>query len=312
MSLSTILEEVCPFVCYVVRCRRLRRRAEAVDILDNRGFAKYGRLSPEEIAERLGEEHTRARAMDEKTFKLTLSFSVGLTIVGLVTSSLIDSVSGVKSQVILASFFGLGTLFVLVAAFLALGALRTLPAYGYGTGFLLALQQTENRHKVLADALARQETMNTIRHLRNEAAYQTLRNGLVLVVCGLLLFLFTLVGKYIATEDSLSPVAYGQCCYHHVVSVAGYPRPGGPPGREVKRFACLGPRKVDRIDVACQSSDDPGSGERHRRFRSTDCATQVAWLPHRTPYTVFVYGRRGRRRHPAGGSPARGIDGSPR
>ena len=211
MSLSTIFEEVCPFVCYVVRCRRLRRRAEAVDILDNRGFAKYGRLSPEEITARLVEEHTRARTMDEKTFKLTLSFSVGLTIVGLVTSSLIDSVSGVKSQVILASFFGLGTLFVLVAASLALGALRTLPAYGYGTGFLLALQQTENRHKVLADALARQETMNTIRHLRNEAAYQTLRNGLVLVVCGLLLFLFTLVGKYIATEDG--------CRQSHTVSV---------------------------------------------------------------------------------------------
>ena len=71
--------------------------------------------------------------MDEKTFKLTLSFSVGVTIVGLASSSLVDTVSGVTLQVILALFLGLGTLFVLAAAFLALGALRTLPAYGYGT-----------------------------------------------------------------------------------------------------------------------------------------------------------------------------------
>ena len=212
MSLSTIFEEVCPFVHYVFRCRRLRRRAEAVDILDNRGFATYGRLSPDELRERLGEEHTRARAMDEKTFKLTLSFSVGLTIVGLATSSLVDTVSGVTSQVVLASFLGLGTLFVLAAAFLALGALRTLPTYGYGTGFLLELQQTENEHNVLADALARQETMNTVRHLRNEAAYQALRNGLALVACGLCLFLFTLAGEYIGTEDG--------CRQSHTVSVA--------------------------------------------------------------------------------------------
>jgi len=117
VSLSTIFEEVFPFVYYVLRCRRLRRRAEAVDILDNHGFAKYGKLSPDELTERLREEHIRARTMDEKTFKLTLSFSVGLTIVGLATSSLIDTVSDVTLQVILASFFGLGTLLVLAAAY---------------------------------------------------------------------------------------------------------------------------------------------------------------------------------------------------
>ena len=227
MSLSTMFEEVFPFVHYLIRCRRLRRRAETVGILDNPGFAKYGKLSPDELTERLREEHARARTMDEKTFKLTLSFSVGVTIVGLASSSLVDTVSGVTLQVILALFLGLGTLFVLAAAFLALGALRTLPAYGYGTGFLLALQQTENRHSASADALARQETMNTVRHLRNEAAYQALRNGLVLVVCGLCFFLFTLVSEYIGAEHA--------CAQSHTRSVSApsiwarmVHRPGGP------------------------------------------------------------------------------------
>ena len=46
MSLSTMFEEVFPFVHYLIRCRRLRRRAETVGILDNPGFAKYGNCRP--------------------------------------------------------------------------------------------------------------------------------------------------------------------------------------------------------------------------------------------------------------------------
>ena len=199
MNLSIVFEEIFPFIHYIRQCRRLRRRAETVGILVDRRFAEHEKLPPDELKERLAEEHARARTMDEKTFKLTLSFSLGLTIVGLATSSLIGAISHVASKAILASVLGLGTLFVLAAAFLALGALRTLPSYGYGTAFLLAVQRAENKHTVLADALARQETMNTVRHLRNEAAYQALRNGLVLVLCGFCLFLFTLVCQYVGT-----------------------------------------------------------------------------------------------------------------
>ena len=137
--------------------------------------------------------------MDEKTFKLTLSFSLGLTIVGLATSSLVGTLSCVALKVTITLVLGLGTLFVLAAAFLALGALRTLPFYGYGTAFLLRARHAENGHTALAEALARQETMNTVRHLRNEAAYQALRNGLVLVLCGFCLFMFALVSQYIRT-----------------------------------------------------------------------------------------------------------------
>ena len=69
---------------------------------------------------------------------------------------------------------------------MALGALRTFPTYGYGTQFLL--QQRENTETVLADALARQETMNNIRHLRNETAYAALRNGLLFLFAGIIVF----------------------------------------------------------------------------------------------------------------------------
>jgi len=124
--------------------------------------------------------------MDEKTFKLTLSLSVGLTVLGSTAIPLVKAVPSEAVQTTLTAIIGLGLFYVLAAGFVALGALRTFPSYGRGTQFLL--QQKGNVQNVLADALARQETMNIIRHLRNETAYQALRNGLSLLFVGTLIF----------------------------------------------------------------------------------------------------------------------------
>ncbi|HEV2899548.1 MAG TPA: hypothetical protein VGX71_17285 [Pseudaminobacter sp.] len=84
--------------------------------------------------------------------------------------------------------------YVLSSGFVALGAVRTLPSFGYGTQFLLQLQA--GAPNAIADALARQELMNNIRHLRNETAYQALRNGLILLFAALLLFATMLAYEY--------------------------------------------------------------------------------------------------------------------
>ena len=129
--------------------------------------------------------------MDEKTFKLTLSLSIGLTVLGSMAAFLIKVVSSVTIQTISTILIYSGVLYVLFAGFVALGALRTLRSYGYGTQFLL--QQKKEEQKILAEALARQETMNIIRHLRNETAYQALRNGLCLLFVGIVIFATALV-----------------------------------------------------------------------------------------------------------------------
>ena len=97
---------------------------------------------------------------------------------------------GFQNTNLIGGIIGLGLFYVLAAGFVALGALRTLPSYGYGTQFML--QQQGNTQTILADALARQETMNIIRHLGNETAYQALRNGLLLLFVGILIFAATL------------------------------------------------------------------------------------------------------------------------
>ena len=71
--------------------------------------------------------------------------------------------------------FSLTVMFVAVAILIVVDALRTLPRFGYGTEVMLLVRRSDT----LADWLARQETMNSVRQLRNEAAYQTIRNGLV-------------------------------------------------------------------------------------------------------------------------------------
>ena len=197
MRLSRVLEELLPFAYYVARKNRLRRRSDSDRILNSEAFSEYSMLPTETLKNRLNEERQRAHSMDEKTFKLTLSFSVGLTVLGLTTTSIARIIPYATIQVILIALMTLGLIFVLLAGFVALGALRTFPSYGYGTAFLLKLERTEDKQVVLATALARQETINNIRHLRNETAYQMLRNGLLFLFLGLLLSLAALTYQYV-------------------------------------------------------------------------------------------------------------------
>lgn len=185
--LVRLFEEIFPFLQYSFNKSRLQEQCDLENILSEKKFMKYAELPENLLRERLNEEHERASRIDEKTFKLTLSLSVGLSILGSFVAFFAKSVWANETIIIL----GIGIFYLLVAGFIALGALKTLPFYGYGTNFALQIQT--NTKTVLADALARQETMNLIRHLRNEAAYQTLRNGLSMIFIGIILLFAILI-----------------------------------------------------------------------------------------------------------------------
>ena len=128
MRLSRVLEELFPCAYYVARKNRLRHRSESDRILDSEAFAEYNTLSPEKLRNRLNEERQRAHSMDEKTFKLTLSFSVGLTVLALATTSIAKTVPYEMVQAIVIALMAFGLTYVLIAGFVALGALRTFPS----------------------------------------------------------------------------------------------------------------------------------------------------------------------------------------
>lgn len=199
-----VAEELFPFVSYRVHSRRLLLRCDADNIVNYNDFAEYDSLSNNQLKHRLNEERQRAAAMDEKTFKLTLSISVALTILGSIAALVTKEILSATVQVTLLILFTLGLIYVLVAGLTAVGALRTQRSFGYGTRFLLEQERQEGAQRVLADALARQETMNRIRHLRNETAYQALRNGLLMLFLGILIFLVTLTYQSLRSAPDFS------------------------------------------------------------------------------------------------------------
>ena len=201
--ISWLAEELVPFVYYAVRSRRLLRKCVCKNILKHSEFAGFTTLSVCQLKDRVEEEHRRASAMDEKTFKLTLSLSVALTVLGSMGALVTRVLSSAAVEVVLTILFGVGLFYVLAAGLTAVGALRTRKSYGYGTQFLLK-QQEEDAQTALADALARQETMNLVGHLRNESAYQALRNGLVLLFVGILLFSMTLTVHSMRSGSSVA------------------------------------------------------------------------------------------------------------
>ena len=98
---SRIFEEVFPFFSYFCNRSRLEKRRACPNILNLDKYVDYKKLSPEQLTRRLDDEHQRASAMDEKTFKMTLTLSVSLTILGFTTAFLTKSELGATVLIVL-------------------------------------------------------------------------------------------------------------------------------------------------------------------------------------------------------------------
>lgn len=194
MCFARIAEELFPFAYYLRNSLRLKARSELPDILQHEGFGQHDRLSLDELDRRLTEEHERASVLDDKTLKVTLFLSAGFSVLGLGLTVIGSSISlPLKTaapqvgSILFTLLFGVSVVYFLLASWLALGAVRTYPRFGFGTQYLLARQRS-NSAALAAEQLARQETLNVLRHCRNEAVFQTVRNGLILLLVGILAF----------------------------------------------------------------------------------------------------------------------------
>lgn len=204
MCILRFVEEIFPFVSYFVRSYRQRRRSQSTEILSKKEFADYINITEAKVKERLDEEHQRALTINEKTSKFTISFSMALTFVGATIAFLKTIILPEATQMMLSVLINLliflGLFYCIMAGLVALGALRTAPRYGYGTSLLL--EQNTRRKEILAESLARQEVINIVPHLRNEAAFQSLRNGLLLFVVVIVIFAVTLAHQFFSIFSS--------------------------------------------------------------------------------------------------------------
>ena len=203
MCIARIAEQLIPFAYYYFSsARRLRARFESKGRLPEKDFAEHTDLPNKVLERRLKEEHQRAAALDDKTLRVSFFLSSGFSVLGLGLTILGSSdfiaktVSSLAPPLLLTLLFVTSTVYFLFAGFLALGAMRTYPMFGYGTSYELD-RYRKSLKPLLAERLARQEVLNLLRHCRNEAVFQTTRNGIILLLGGISLALFGYVSEVV-------------------------------------------------------------------------------------------------------------------
>ncbi len=197
MSFTQLVEEILPFLFFLKISRKLNTRSKLPEILRECEFQEYRHLSVPQLDQRLAEEHERAVALDVKTLQFTLFQSGAFTILGLGLAAASSSnalltrlTSSPSTPSWLMFLFLISVFHFFLGSCVALGALRTHPRYGFGTQYLLMTQKPDSV-TVRAESLARQETLNKVRHCRNEAVFQTVRNGLLLLILSILVSVIT-------------------------------------------------------------------------------------------------------------------------
>jgi|GEM_PF-1038567 len=188
------LEELLPFMFYIKRANKKLHESSVVSKDSETSLcATYEELTEEELTTRLTEEHERGKGIDEKTIKFSVTISLALTILGSAGSVVLKSVESPNLSIVSSLLIAFSVIYTISGGLLALGALKTLPTYGFGTNYLA--QRKISGKEIIALALISQEKINIVRHLRNEASYQCLRNGLVLLLIALVIYAAAPVSK---------------------------------------------------------------------------------------------------------------------
>jgi hypothetical protein len=185
--IKIMFEEIFPFFSFLRNKHKKLRKIKTVDVSREK-IKEYSILPVEKLHHRLSEEHERASTIDEKTTKFTLGLSVSLTILSAASGTLAKLLPDNNLNFMIIFLCGLSSIFMLIAGIISLGALKTLPKYGYGTKHEILAEQQGAKH--IANALFLQEEINIVRHLRNESAYQCLRNGFFLLLLALIIATF--------------------------------------------------------------------------------------------------------------------------
>jgi hypothetical protein len=181
--LKRVIEEFLPFFVYIRRSAK-KKRLEEILPADDATLLGYGRLNVDDLRKRLEERHKDAAFLDEKTFKMTLALALALTFLGTSVTALVKEIGSPVGKLAVASLVSASILYILFGGIIALGAMKSQKTYGKAT---TAGTETPGE---LAEALRKQELSNVRRHLRNEASFQSLRNGLCLLIVAIVVFVF--------------------------------------------------------------------------------------------------------------------------
>lgn len=195
--ISRFIEELFPLFMYFRNKNKILLEINSNENLrSSKIFDEYDKLDETDLLKRLTEEHTRANLLDDKTSKLTLSISFGFTIIGVISSILTQNISIGLLQFIVIVLTTLTIIYSLFCSIVSIGALHTLPFYGYGTEFLI---QSKLSKSYIVLALLCQEKMNIIRQMRNEVAFMFIRNSFICFI--IIVIIYTTYFFYIHFQN---------------------------------------------------------------------------------------------------------------
>lgn len=195
IKINRIFEELFPFLYF---CCINNKLSHKLNEADSKVIIEYSKLTNDKIEKRLKDEHERAQVIDEKTSKFTLGLSISLTIISTMASGIVNFLPKSDLNGLIAFIFGLSSLYMITGGLLALGALKTLPKFGYGTDF-----EINKNSDILISSLISQEKVNILRHIRNELSFMSLRNGFLLMFISLLLCTFVFYKQISPLNDGV-------------------------------------------------------------------------------------------------------------
>lgn len=188
-----------------------RKYSDATNYLSE-SSAFFYELDKTVVESRLKEEHSRSKLIDDKTSKFNLGLSLCLTIIGVAATTIAKLLPDHELKPVIIAFLSISSLYMLVGGLVSLSAFKLMPTYGYGSRFEYLKSKNERVESI--KALIGQENVNLIKQIRNEVAYQCLRNGFVMLFLALAVISYTSVlSAYLASPKAMSLVSYLKCLF---------------------------------------------------------------------------------------------------
>lgn len=176
--IANIVEEIVPFASLSINLSKVMSN---FDDDRNKQFASYDKflsLPLERLTEYMKWEQDRAKMIDEKSNRMTTFVAVSFTVIGLVSGFLPKEVEATGLDVLVKLALFIASTYLLIGGLISLSNARTQPLYGVGLRFISNLKSSKFKKKEIMSAIAHQVMVNNKRGLRNEAAYQSIRNGI--------------------------------------------------------------------------------------------------------------------------------------
>ena len=185
--LAVVVYQLFPFP-WLLRAQHLLSRPCADR--DTRAAA-WTAMSRERLLGLVDEEWDRAKALDEKLFKLTAVLTVAVTAASAVARPLIDSLAGSLLQPWVFGLLLYAIVHLFIGALMGFSGLRPKERAGYGPDFALSVQRRgkSTSHR-LAEALKHYEVKNLLRSNEAVTANMAIRNGVMAFALALMLSMF--------------------------------------------------------------------------------------------------------------------------